>query len=58
MAILTETILEKGENIMIYETPKVDEIGDAKDVIQGAGGHLRDADRSLTLGLDVTDLDD
>jgi hypothetical protein len=43
---------------MNYETPKVDEVGDAEDVIQGAGGHFRDADRSLTLGLDVMDLDD
>ena len=43
---------------MIYETPKVEEIGSAEDVIQGAGGHTRDADRSLTLGLDSMDPDE
>ena len=43
---------------MIYETPQVDDIGDAQDVIQGAGGHLRDSDRSLTLGLDLMDTDE
>lgn len=43
---------------MVYETPKVDEIGDAEDVIQGAEGHMRDADRSLTLGAEPMDLDD
>jgi hypothetical protein len=43
---------------MVYETPKVDEIGEAEDVIQGAGGHFRDADRSLTLGLDLMDTDE
>lgn len=43
---------------MNYETPKVDEIGNAEDVIQGAGGHTKDADRSLTLGLDLMDPDE
>jgi hypothetical protein len=57
MSILTRRIIER-RNVMTYETPKVDEIGDAQDVIQGAGGHLRDSDRSLTLGLEPEDLND
>ena len=43
---------------MTYETPQIDDIGNAQDVVQGAGGHFRDADRSLTLGLDLMDTDE
>jgi hypothetical protein len=43
---------------MTYETPQVDDVGKAEDVVQGAGGHFRDADRSLTLGLDIMDTDE
>ena len=57
MSTLARMIIER-RNIMVYETPKVDEIGDAEDVIQGAEGHLRDADRSLTLGAKAIELDD
>lgn len=57
MSTLARMIIER-RNIMVYETPKVDEIGDAEDVIQGAEGHFRDADRSLTLGAKAIELDD
>lgn len=43
---------------MIYETPKIHEVGEAVNVVQGVGGPYQDADTSPKLVPDVNNLDD
>lgn len=43
---------------MIYEAPKIHEVGDAQAVVQGVLGSSKDADQLYTLASGLIDLDD